>query len=109
MSNRRKLLHEAADIVDGDRNAQYGDPIGDFKCTADFWTAYIRRIASQRGDDFVLLPHDVAAMMSLLKISRIGWSPEKYDHWLDLAGYAACGWDCSERTIWIDEKSNPSG
>lgn len=100
-SIRRQVLNHAAELVDGDRNAEYGDPIGDFQCTADFWTSYLRRIIEQRGPDFTLMPHDVAAMMSLLKISRIGWSPEKYDHWVDLAGYASCGWDCSARTIVI--------
>jgi len=95
-SLRRSVLMEAADLVDGDRNNQYGDPIGDFRCTADMWSAYLRR----RDDvpaNFALSPHDVAAMMSLLKISRIGWSPQKRDHWADLAGYAACGFDCAER------------
>lgn len=95
-SNRRSVLLEAADLVDGDRNAQYGDPIGDFRCTADMWAAYLRRKANVPAD-FALAPHDVAAMMSLLKISRIGWSPNKRDHWADLAGYAACGYDCSVR------------
>lgn len=95
-SIRREVLMEAADLVDGDRNAQYGDPIGDFRCTADMWSAYLRR-RDDIPEDFALKPHDVAAMMSLLKISRIGWSPEKRDHWSDLAGYAACGYDCSLR------------
>lgn len=93
---RRSVLNEAADLVDGDRNAQYGDPIGDFRCTADMWSAYLRR----RGDvpaSFKLQPHDVAAMMSMLKLSRIGWDHEKRDTWVDLAGYAACGYDCSVR------------
>lgn len=93
-SVRRDLLMEAADLVDGDRNNQYGDPIGDFRCTADMWSAYLRR-RNDIPEDFALKPHDVASMMSLLKISRIGWSPEKRDHWSDLAGYAACGYDCS--------------
>lgn len=95
LTNRRSVLMEAADLVDGDRNNQYGDPIGDFKATADMWTAYLRRSLGVEIDN--LQPHDVAAMMGLLKISRIGWSPEKRDHWADLAGYAACGYDCSVR------------
>ena len=49
------------------------------------WSAYL-------GVD--IEQHDVAAMMALLKVSRIRWSPTKRDHWQDLAGYAACGWDC---------------
>jgi hypothetical protein len=89
------MLDEAADLVDGDRNNQYGDPIGDFRATADMWNAYLERVWSSGRTS--LIPHDVAAMMALLKVSRIGWSAGKADHWVDLAGYAACGLDCVER------------
>jgi hypothetical protein len=37
--------------------------------------------------------HDVAIMMALLKISRLSWEPTKKDSWVDLAGYAACGYE----------------
>lgn len=86
MSARRELLDEAANLVDGDRNAQYGDPRQDFQRTAAMWSAYLGATVE---------PHDVAAMMALLKCSRIRWSPDKRDSWVDLAGYAACGWDCA--------------
>ena len=86
MTARREMLDEAAELVDGDRNNQYGDPRQDFQRTATMWSAYL-------GVD--IAPHDVAALMSLLKISRIRWSPDKRDSWVDLAGYAACGWDCA--------------
>lgn len=86
LSPRADLLREAEGLVDGDRNAQYGDPNQDFKRTADMWTAYL-------DGKTELEPHDVAAMMALLKISRLRWSPEKRDSWADLAGYAACGWN----------------
>jgi len=84
--HRAKLLREAEQLVTGDRNAQYGDPRQDFRRTATMWSAYL-------GAD--VRPHDVAALMSLLKLSRIRWSPTKEDSWVDLAGYAACGWDCA--------------
>lgn len=86
MSARRQLLEEAATIVDGDRNAQYGDPRQDFQRTAAMWAAYL---------GVPVEPHDVAAMMIMLKVSRIRWSPTKQDSWVDAAGYAACGWDCA--------------
>ena len=95
-SNRSRLLELAAQAVDGPRNAQYGDPIQDFLRTAGFWQLYLAGIIEKRGS-LELLPHDVAAMMSLLKVSRITWSPEVEDHWMDLAGYAACGFDCTQR------------
>lgn len=95
LNARAELLQGAEKAVNGDRNNQYGDPIGDFRCTADLWKAYLKR----RFDlDIDLLPHDVAAFEALLKLSRIAWSPQKQDSWMDLAGYAACGWDCAERT-----------
>jgi len=83
---RADILLGAEELVNGDRNAQYGDPRQDFKRTAAMWGAYL-------GAE--IAAHDVAAMMMLLKASRIRWSPGKQDSWMDAAGYAACGWDCA--------------
>lgn len=109
-SARASLLRTAAELVDGDRNAQYGDPRQDFQRTAIYWSQHIRAVLERKlaGVDqlashpainevmqALLEPADVAAMMALLKLSRLGWSPGKEDSWVDLAGYAACGWDCA--------------
>lgn len=83
---RADMLREAEQLVDGDRNNQYGDPRQDFQRTAAMWSAYL---------GVEIAPHDVAALMAMLKISRIRWSPGKRDSWVDLAGYAACGWHCA--------------
>ena len=105
---RRKLLEEAADLIDGDRNAQYGDPNDDFRRTATYWSTHLggvfRRKASSLGIepegetlfilDNLLDPHDVAIMMGQLKDSRLAWDPYKQDTWADKAGYSACGYDC---------------
>jgi hypothetical protein len=86
MNARQQMLREAETLVNGDRNNAYGPPDQDFQRTADLWTIYLngRRIIEA---------HDVAIMMSLLKISRLSWDPTKRDSWVDLAGYAACGYD----------------
>ena len=42
-----------------------------------------------------LQPHDISAMMILLKISRLANSPGETDHWVDIAGYAAIGSECA--------------
>lgn len=109
---RTKMLNEASSLVNGDRNAQYGDPIDDFRRTATYWSTHIggvfRRKAFDMGVsiqdndilyvvDHLLDPHDVAIMMSQLKDSRLAWDPYKEDTWVDKAGYAACGYDCSVR------------
>jgi len=89
---RRALLESAADTIDGDRNDTYGGPESSFKAISVLWNEYLRVITTVPGD--ALQPHDVAAMLALLKIARIAGSGGTHkDSWLDLAGYAACGWE----------------
>jgi hypothetical protein len=90
-NNRSQVLAEANELINGDRNNQYGEPTDDFRKTADLWSVYLTSVAKA---PVTLLPHDVAVLMMMLKVSRIAWSPNKRDNWTDLAGYAACGWDC---------------
>lgn len=89
---RGDLLADAARLVVGDRDADYGPPSEDFERTAAMWSAY-------RGCDFTAA--DVGIMLCLVKISRMAESPTKRDHYADLAGYAACAWECV--TVWHDD------
>lgn len=93
---RTEILNEAINLINGDRNNDYGDPVDDFQTTADFWQVYLSRTMTARGE-LNLRPHDVAVMMMLLKVARISWTPQKKDHWADIAGYDGCGWDCVMR------------
>lgn len=93
---RSKILMDAVGIINGARNNDYGDPLDDFSTTAEFWQTYIDRTMKARGG-LELQAHDVAVMMMLLKIARISWTPDKEDHWMDIAGYDGCGWDCVVR------------
>lgn len=89
-SKRAELLDKAKGLVTGDRNNQYGPPTQDFQRSADALNAF-----GYRGTDGrELKAHDVAVLASVIKISRLMWSPGKQDHWVDIAGYAACGWEC---------------
>ena len=117
MSVRRELLNEAADLVDGDRNAQYGDPNQDFLRTGRFWSTYLAGVAERKlttdprfvDPDYqaavvefigeLIDPQDVAWMQIFLKGSRSTVSPGKRDHYADAAGYAACGY----HTVHVDE------
>ena len=85
MSDRADLLAEASALVDGDRNSAYGPPSEDFGRTAQMWSAYL---------GVPIEAHQVAACQIMVKLSRLAVSPAKRDHWIDMAGYAACGWDC---------------
>lgn len=91
---RGKILRDTANIIEGARNQDYGDPTDDFGTTAAFWETYISRVILRRGE-LKLMPHDVAAMMMLLKIARLTWTPGVNDHWMDAIGYGALGWECA--------------
>ncbi len=79
---REEILETAIKIVTTDRDKQYGDPEDNFSTIANMWSAYLRK-----NIDAI----DVAAMMILLKVARVGSGQAKDDNWIDIAGYAACG------------------
>lgn len=107
---RSRVLRTANDLVNGDRNAQYGEPNADFQRTAMFWNEYLCGVAERKMQNAseqelenlldtlccLIDSHDIAWMMILMKASRSTVSPTKEDHYVDVAGYAACGADCVE-------------
>lgn len=92
VSPRAALLREAESLITGDRNNQYGPPTQDFARTAEFWTTYL---GDKLKDGVRIQAHDIAVLMTLLKISRITWTANKKDSWADAAGYIGCGWECA--------------
>lgn len=79
---RTDILEAASEAVTKDRAATHGPAENTFGLIAAYWSAHLEVAVS---------PHDVAVMMGLLKIARIKATPQHMDHWVDLAGYAACG------------------
>lgn len=88
--NRKEILEAASSAVHAeDMDHDYGKPENNFKTIADLWSTYLE--AAYGEDSIVCLSgRDVAAMMILLKVARAATSI-KIDHWVDIAGYAACG------------------
>lgn len=63
------------------------------------FVALLNAYMDGRSDEagyFTPEPYDGAVINALLKISRIAVSPAHRDNWVDLAGYAAIGWECVE-------------
>lgn len=87
MRTAKIVLETAAAAVCGDRNADYGPPIEDFKCQATMMSAYLSRT---NGASVEVRPNDIASLMAIVKLARQAHAP-KTDNWVDLAGYAACG------------------
>ena len=81
-NKRESILTEALEIVSRDRNLDYGEPERNFTAIAELWTTYLNH---------PIEAHDVAVALLLVKVARIRQSPSKADHWIDIAGYAACG------------------
>lgn len=79
--NRQETLETAIKTITQDRQNQYGAPENSFAEIAKLWSVYL---------DVPLTAHDVAMLMSLLKIARIKTGEFKPDNYIDLAGYAAC-------------------
>lgn len=79
---RARILDEALQAVMVDRAATHGEIEDTFGLIAAYWSAHL---------DHEVSPADVAVMMTLLKIARIRSTPHHTDHWVDIAGYAACG------------------
>lgn len=85
--NKSEILKTAENIVNGDREKQYGKAENNFNTIANLWADYL----SVKVEPTDIEPKDVAAMLALLKIARIATGHAKEDNWVDLAGYAACG------------------
>lgn len=82
---RVEALREAARITTQDRNVNYGGPEENFTRTAKIWSVIL-------GTD--ISNEQVAMMMVGLKMARFanksGFQP---DTWIDIAGYAGCGYE----------------
>lgn len=89
---RATLLNEASRLITGERNQSYGSPTENFQTTADMWTLQFAHLLKD-GARFTGA-HISQAMMHL-KLARMIAQPKR-DNYLDIAGYAGCGWECEE-------------
>jgi hypothetical protein len=90
---RGAVLREAEKLTTGDRNKTYGSPVENFDVTAAIWTQQLSH-KLKPGESFTAT--DVAILAIQLKMARLRTSPGTRDHYVDIAGYAACGWECQE-------------
>ena len=73
------ILQEAQKIIHGDRNKTYGHPRDQFALAAALWSEYL---------GVEITADDHAAMMILLKLSRVKTGGYHRDAAVDIAGYA---------------------
>ena len=86
MTKRSEILADADNLINGDRQKDYGTPQENFGVIAAMWSAYLGHEVS---------PTDVCHLMSLLKIARLRNGPHM-DSSVDSCGYMALGGELGE-------------
>lgn len=87
------ILREAEKIIYGDREKTYGSPSKNLSTIAKMWNAYLQSL-NKAPDQ--LDAQDVAIMMVLLKVARLGNTPGHRDSLVDSCGYMALVERCIE-------------
>lgn len=78
--NRTEILQQAEGLVNGERDATYGDPRTNMTNIAKLWSVYL---------GFEVRPDQVPVMNTLQKIARLIQSPQHLDSYVDPCGYMA--------------------
>ncbi len=91
--DRGSILKDAYNIINGERQDQYGSPEDSFALIANLWNAYLdyrytKVNTISPGTKSIIRPRDVAMLMVLFKVARENNNPKK-DNLVDIAGYAA--------------------
>lgn len=80
-SGAAELLHNTADLIDGIKAKDYGEPENSFQTIAKYWSLHL-------GVEITV--HDVGMLMILLKVAREGRGERFHkDNLVDICGYAA--------------------
>lgn len=78
--NRSEILDTAKQYINVDRADTHGDAESNFGLIAAYWSAHLNKNISA---------HDVAVMMTLMKLARMRSNPAHVDSAIDAAGYSA--------------------
>lgn len=85
-----QILLEAAELIAGQREKDYGTAEVNFKRIADLWSIRLQEILSRP-----LTPREIAELMILLKVARATNSPTR-DSYVDIGGYAGIAGELAE-------------
>ena len=80
MNKTKELLTKAHTLVSGDREKDYGDKVKNHNNIAKLWSAYL---------DAPITAHDVAILMTLLKVARTKLGQVSEDTYIDMSAYGA--------------------
>ena len=84
--NTTDILEKTKKLVSESRHDKHGDKVINHENIARLWTGYL---VNKFKLNFVILPEDVANLMSLLKIARTQQGGFNLDDYVDASGYVA--------------------
>jgi len=99
-NNRGDALLDAHKIINGERQDSYGNPENSFSVIARYWSVFLRQ---KHGVICDFESEDVAIMMALMKIARMGNGAGTKDSAVDCCGYIALAEDM------LSKKRKPTG
>ena len=88
--NRSEILDTAKQYVNVDRAGTHGDAESNFGLIAAYWSAHL---------NVSIRAHDVAVMMTLMKLARARSNPKHTDNWIDGCGYLALGGEAAGEEV----------
>ena len=84
--NSSEILKKTEKLVSTDRADKHGDKVENHENIARLWTSYMQ---NKFKLNLIILPEDVANLMSLLKIARTQAGSFNVDDYIDACGYLA--------------------
>ena len=102
--NSSEILKKTEKLVSTDRANKHGDKVENHENIARLWTSYMQ---NKFKLNLIILPEDVANLMSLLKIARTQAGKFNLDDYIDACGYLAISGEIRNKRETI--KSSPLG
>lgn len=102
---RVNILNEAASLITGQRQEDYGTPEVNFQRMADYANIHF---AYNLANNIPISPRQAAEYMILLKMSRTINSPTR-DSYVDIGGYAGIAGELANIETAKKEASNTTG
>jgi len=84
--NSSEILKKTEKLVSIDRADKHGDKVENHENIARLWSSYLQ---NKFKLNLIMLPEDVANLMSLLKIARTQAGSFNVDDYIDACGYLA--------------------
>ena len=84
--NTTEILENTKKLVSESRHDTHGDKVINHENISRLWTAYLQ---NKFKLNLVILPEDVACLMSLLKLARTQAGKLNLDDFIDSCGYSA--------------------